>query len=366
MASLTLEHVSKTYRGGGGVSGLSLEVADGELVVLTGPSGAGKTTILRLIAGLERPDSGTLRISGRVVNNLPPRARQVAMVFQQHNLYPHLTVRENLAFGAHSRRKLLRENVLSVTSEDQRVEEVANILSITHLLDRRPAELAGGESQRVALGRALVRRPDVFLLDEPLSQLDLPLRIALRGELHLLHQRICATMIHVTHDQIEAMNLAQRLVVLHRGTIQQVGKPDVVYNRPCNRFVAGFIGWPPMNFIEGRLAGEDSTLTFLSDDRSWLLAGVGWKPQIGQEVTLGIRPEHVVVGSSGAMMEVIALESFGATRFATMARDSLRLVGKISDGQQIAIGQNVAVGFDMQQVHWFDRMSGVNLAVPSG
>src|SRR5438876_11721728 len=269
MAEVVLQHLAKVYPNGvHAVRDLNLTVADGELVVLLGPSGCGKTTTLRLIAGLEEPSAGTIAIGGQVVNALPPRRRNVAMVFQKSTLYPHLNVRRNIAFGLQLRQhtnpvvklalRLFRLHLYARARQQEkqigeRVESTARLLGLEDVLDRRPSQLSGGQQQRVALGRAIARQPDVFLLDEPLSQLDGRLRAELRHELHLLQGRLRKTMIYVTHDQAEAMTLADRLVVIDRGAIQQVGRPQEVYERPCNRFVAGFLGWPAMNFIDGRL-----------------------------------------------------------------------------------------------------------------
>src|SRR5262245_34433799 len=270
MAEVALGGVSKQYPGGvEALRDLTLTVADGELVVLVGPSGCGKTTTLRLIAGLETPTRGTLRIGGRVVNDLPPRERDVAMVFQRPALYPHLSVRDNLAFGLRMRRggfPLLGWNRRADEVVRDRVARAARMLELDDVLDRLPGQLSGGQQQRVALGRAVVREPAAFLLDEPLSNLDARLRTEMRRELHLLHRRLRATMIYVTHDQTGALPPGDRLVVLHRGVAQQADAPLAVYERPANRFVAGFIGWPPMNFMDGQLVGQDGRPGFATRD----------------------------------------------------------------------------------------------------
>jgi multiple sugar transport system ATP-binding protein len=271
------------------VRGLDLEIADGEFVVLVGPSGCGKSTTLRMIAGLESISGGELSIGGRVVNNLPAKQRDIAMVFQNYALYPHMTAYQNMAFAL-TLRKLPRSEV------DRRVREAADVLGIEPLLVKRPRQMSGGERQRVALGRALVRKPEVFLFDEPLSNLDAKLRVHMRREIARLHKQLGTTMIYVTHDQVEAMTLGDRIVVLHQGEMQQADTPTALYQRPRNTFVAGFIGTPPMNLIEGELMGDGSR--FRSDsagfelelERSW--AGA---PHPGRRVILGVRPEDLRV-----------------------------------------------------------------------
>jgi len=386
MAEVALEHVGKVYPNGvRALHDLSLSVADGELVVLVGPSGSGKTTTLRLIAGLDDPSSGSIRIGGRVVNDLPPRKRDVAMVFQRHSLYPHLSVGGNLAFGLRMRQGAGRVSGLlwrlvwparyadSRLAEQQigeRVAQAAVMLGLEEVLDRLPGQLSGGQQQRTALGRALVRQPAVFLLDEPLSNLDAPMRAEIRRELHLLHGRLRATMIYVTHDQIEAMTLGQRVVVLDRGVVQQVDSPAGLYERPRNRFVAGFIGWPAMNFVDGRLARCDGRVCFQGNGWSLPLPGESMTAG-GKPVTLGIRPEHVALSgdaSHGAKvaMEVALVEPLGSESLVTLRRGDWQVTAKVDGRQPIANGQTVEVAFDMTRSHWFDGESGVALPVGSG
>ena len=321
MAEVVLERVQKTYPNGvQAVRDLNLTVADGELIVLVGPSGCGKTTTLRLIAGLETPTSGTIRINGRVVNAEPPHRRDVAMVFQRPALYPHLNVRENLGFGLALRRKVPK------AERQERVARTARLLELSDLLDRRPNELSGGQQQRAALGRALVREPAVFLLDEPLSNLDARLRMEMRRELHLLHRRLRATMVYVTHDQEEALTLGDRVVLLDGGVIRQVDAPQALYERPADRFAAAFIGWPPMNFLEGRLVEVDGRLTLADDEATLSLADRQdeWRVLVGREVALGVRPEHVrVIGRAGGvsplvLADVRLVERAGSYRLATL------------------------------------------------
>jgi len=295
MASVTLESVSKIYRDRKrvvrAVETLDLQVADGGFVVLVGPSGCGKTTTLRMIAGLEEVTTGTIRIGDRVVNEVAPRDRDIAMVFQNYALYPHMTVFKNMAFALKIRR----------TPRDEirrKVHEVATLLGIDHLLDRKPKDLSGGERQRVAVGRAIIRRPRAFLFDEPLSNLDAKLRVHMRAELKALHQKLKTTSIYVTHDQEEAMTLGDTLVIMKSGLVQQVGAPMELYNRPANRFVAGFIGTPAMNFLTGTLEGDAAGLRFVGRESNLILTLNGRyhaEATPGRSVVLGCRPEHITV-----------------------------------------------------------------------
>jgi multiple sugar transport system ATP-binding protein len=295
MPNVELTNVSKEYgRGQRAVDRVTLAVEDGEFLVLVGPSGCGKSTLLRMVAGLEEITEGEIRIGGRVVNDVPPKDRDIAMVFQNYALYPHMTAYENMAFG-------LRLRKLSPAEVDRKVRETAGALGLEPLLQRRPKELSGGERQRVALGRAMVRHPKVFLFDEPLSNLDAKLRLQTRAEINRLHQRVAATMIYVTHDQVEAMTLGDRIVVLNRGTVQQVADPFTLYHHPANVFVAGFIGSPPMNFFTASVgAGAVASLEVggatvaLSPERARAL-----DPLRGRTVTVGVRPEDLVLQATG-------------------------------------------------------------------
>ncbi|HSU65870.1 MAG TPA: sn-glycerol-3-phosphate ABC transporter ATP-binding protein UgpC [Tepidisphaeraceae bacterium] len=302
MARVELEKVTKIYgRNVTAVNAIDLTIADREFVVLVGPSGCGKTTTLRMIAGLEEITAGTIRIAGRVVNRMAPKDRDLAMVFQNYALYPHMTVYKNMAFGL-KLRKTSRAEI------DRRVNEVARVLEITHLLNRKPRELSGGQRQRVALGRAIVREPAAFLFDEPLSNLDAKLRVTTRAELKRLHQRLRTTTVYVTHDQEEAMTLGDRIVVMKDGVIQQADTPLKTYNEPVNRFVAGFIGMPPMNFFDGMVMMVDGRMVFEEGKASpsgEFSAGGGFPlpvpprltsglaRRVGRHVVLGIRPEHL-------------------------------------------------------------------------
>ncbi len=360
MAEVVLEHVGKTYPNGvRAVHDLSLTIADGELVVLVGPSGCGKTTTLRMIAGLEAPTAGTIRIGGRVVNREPPHRRDVAMVFQRPALYPHLNVRGNLGFGL-----VLRQGWWSNRAERRRrVERAARQLQLTDLLDRRPQELSGGQQQRAALGRALVREPAVFLLDEPLSNLDARLRMEMRRELHLLHRRLRATMVYVTHDQEEALTLGDRVVLLDRGEVQQADRPEMLYNHPANRAAAAFIGWPPMSFLPGRLVEDDGRLSLANGDVRLSLdeRRDEWRPFAAQDVELGIRPEHVRMTPSGSA-EVLLVEKYGPFRLATLRYGEWTVTARMDGSAPAAEGSLVGVEFALVQAHLFDRFTGRLLA----
>jgi multiple sugar transport system ATP-binding protein len=384
MAELALEHVTKEYIPGiAALDDLTLTVADRELVVLVGPSGCGKTTALRLIAGLETLTSGTIRIGDKVVNTLPPRRRDVALVFQRPTLYPHLTVEDNLGFGVRLRegagplRRLRRLFDGSPHDGDLavRIHETAELLGLTNVLSRRPAQLSGGQQQRVALGRALVRRPAAFLLDEPLSNLDLGLRHEMRRELHLLQRRLRATMLYVTHDQVEAMTLGDRVVVLDRGKVQQVGRPLDLYERPDNCFVAGFLGWPPMNFFDGRLVRRGGAPTLAAGGVELPLPPqtFGLLPTYNEsDVRAGLRPEHVIVGEETAnchwQMDVLLVEPLGASSLVTLKRDDWQLLALTGGRPNLQERQAVKVGLDVRNLHLFDRSSGNALrrGVPSG
>ena len=361
MAEVVLEQVGKTYPNGvRAVHDLSLTIADGELIVLVGPSGCGKTTTLRLIAGLETPTAGTIRIGGCVVNGLPPHRRDVAMVFQRPALYPHLNVRGNLGFGLALRQGFWGANR---AERRERVQQAAQLLQLTDLLDRRPQELSGGQQQRQALGRALVREPAVFLLDEPLSNLDARLRMEMRRELHLLHRRLRATMVYVTHDQEEALTLGDRVVFLDRGEVQQADRPDVLYNQPANRAAAAFIGWPPMSFLAGRLVEQDGRLILRNGDVALSVdeRRDEWRPFVGREVELGIRPEHVRLTPSG-FAEVRLVEKHGPFRLATLRYGEWALTARMDGLAPAAEGAPVGVEFALVLAHLFDRFTGRLLA----
>ncbi len=310
MARVVLQQVSKTYPGGvEAVQPMDLDIAHGEFTVLVGPSGCGKSTTLRMIAGLEDATGGTITIGDRVVNDVEPRDRNIAMVFQSYALYPHMTVRDNMAFGLKMRRIPRDETV-------RRVQDAAAMLGIAELLDRKPRALSGGQRQRVALGRALVRDPDVFLFDEPLSNLDAKMRVQMRTEIARIHHRLGATMIYVTHDQTEAMTLGQRIVVMKDGVVHQVAPPLELYERPVNSFVAGFIGSPAMNFLPGRLVQKDGLAFLPAGEPAPLPLPAGFAPPaatLDRDLVLGVRPEHVSAGAeAGFPSPVQVVESLGS------------------------------------------------------
>ena len=362
MATVSLERVRKLYPNGHvGIEDASFDIADGELLVLVGPSGCGKTTLLRMIAGLESISDGTLRIDGRVVNDVAPKDRDIAMVFQNYALYPHMTVAENLGFGLHLRGK-------SKDDIERRVHEAARLLELEHRLDTRPAALSGGQRQRVALGRALVREPKVFLLDEPLSNLDARLRLTMRVEIARLHRRLGTTTIYVTHDQVEAMTLGERIVVLDGGKIQQIDTPMNLYDKPANLFVAGFLGSPAMNLLRGQLHWEDG----------WHLAMPHGPLPLGtlplqtpmletwrdREIVLGMRPEDLQpVASHAAVMEakVEVIEPVGNEVFLNLRFWDNTLVSRVPPQHMPAPCTSMHLGFNADRLHFFDAESGLRI-----
>ena len=373
MARVRLEGIRKMYQDGTvAVHGVDLDVADGEFVVLVGPSGCGKSTTLRMIAGLESITAGKLMIGDRVVNDVPPKDRDIAMVFQSYALYPHMTVRENLAFA-------LKLRGSSKAEIEKRVEQAATILGIHDFLDRTPKQLSGGQRQRVALGRAIVRQPQVFLFDEPLSNLDAQLRVQMRREIARLHQELAATMIYVTHDQVEAMTLGDRIVVMNKGHVQQIDSPMNLYDHPRNRFVAGFIGSPAMNFVDGTVAASDS-LEFVAEGNAFTF---GVPPALaerirgleGRPLTLGIRPEDVsVVIESGptiflgestivhppitapACLDLV--EALGNEVFVYATVGPYSITARIAPQPLPALGKPISLAFDLAKAHFFDRETG--------
>jgi multiple sugar transport system ATP-binding protein len=344
MASVVLEGICKSFGPQPVVSGVDLAIAPGEFLVLVGPSGCGKSTLLRLIAGLEAPDSGRILIDGKDVTALPPRDRELAMVFQSYALYPHMSVRENLEFA-------LRLSGTEKGAIASRVDEVARVLELTGLLGRRPAQLSGGQRQRVAIGRALVRRPRVLLFDEPLSNLDASLRLTMRGEIARLHRELGTTIVYVTHDQVEAMTLATRLAVLSAGRLLQVGAPLDVFRWPKERFVAGFLGSPPMNFLEARADGAVVRAGAFELGRPDAMTS-------GAEVaTLGIRPAGLRLTPDGPLAgEVVLVERLGSDGFLQVATE-LGLLTVHFDGEEsarLSPGSRVRLTLDVGQVYLFD------------
>ncbi len=362
MASLSLRHIYKKYPGGvTAVSDFNLEVKDKEFLVLVGPSGCGKTTTLRMIAGLEEISEGELFIGDQLVNDVAPKDRKIAMVFQNYALYPHMSVFENMAFG-------LKLNKTPKEEIKRRVEEAARILDITHLLDRKPKALSGGQKQRVALGRAIVRNPKVFLLDEPLSNLDAKLRAAMRTELTKLHNRVGTTFVYVTHDQVEAMTMATRIVVMKDGLIQQVDTPQNLYDSPCNIFVAGFIGTPQMNFINGTLVKKGEDVYFNFEENSIKVPAEkannpALKDYIGQEVVVGIRPECINDQESAiAAMPDSTIETYvdvtelmGAEIYLYLQTGETTLTARVSSRSTSRAGDTIKVAFDTSRMHIFDK-----------
>ncbi|MGH7501756.1 MAG: ABC transporter ATP-binding protein [Longimicrobiales bacterium] len=361
MASVKLHRVHKVYGNGFvAVHELSLETGDGEFVVLVGPSGCGKSTTLRMLAGLESVTSGTLSIGDRIVNDVAPRDRDIAMVFQNYALYPHMSVFDNLAFGL-KLRKLPKADI------DRRVRLAAATLDIEAVLDRKPAQLSGGQRQRVAVGRAIVREPQVFLFDEPLSNLDAKLRAQTRKEIARLHRQLGATMIYVTHDQVEAMTLGDRIVVMDRGFVQQIASPLELYERPVNRFVAGFIGSPAMNFIDGRIE-QDGGLRFVSSDRVIALvldAGAARTVSLPADVTLGVRPEHIALAgpqdADAVPVTLDVVEPMGNELILYARTGDHEVVARVPPGVPPEPGSVIRLTLDTRRIHVFDAKSGAAL-----
>jgi multiple sugar transport system ATP-binding protein len=354
MAAITMRQVHKSFGRVEVIKGVSLEIADKELVVFVGPSGCGKSTLLRLVAGLEDVTAGEILFDGEVVNELEPAERGIAMVFQSYALYPHMSVYENMAFG-------LKLAKVGKDGVDQRVRAAARILQIEHLLERKPRQLSGGQRQRVAIGRAIVRDPRVFLFDEPISNLDAALRVQMRIEIAKLHRDLDATMIYVTHDQVEAMTLADRIVVLNAGTVEQFGSPLELYHHPQNLFVAGFIGSPRMNFLDAEVAGVSANgVTLNVMDGAALTAPVaqnGLSP--GQKVTLGLRPEHLLEGGGGAgelKGRAIAVEHLGGETYVYLERAGADpLVIKTDGSSQTKVGDLLPIGVPASACYLFDE-----------
>jgi multiple sugar transport system ATP-binding protein len=353
MAAITLTGLKKSYGSAHVIKGVDITIEDGEFCVFVGPSGCGKSTLLRMIAGLEDISGGTLDIGGRVVNDLPPKDRGVAMVFQSYAIFPHMTVRENVAFG------------LTIAGDDKatkdaKVAEAARILQMEHLMDRRPSQLSGGQRQRVAIGRAIVRKPQVFLFDEPLSNLDAALRMDMRMEIGKLHKALGATMVYVTHDQVEAMTLADKIVVLKDGLVQQIGSPMELYHNPANEFVAGFLGAPSMNFLDVEVlsvAGEKAVVRNDALDAVEVPMRVG-TPQPGHRARLGIRPQYLVPTPDNAAGQlhgtVILTERLGSeTVLEVQLRDKTPLIAALTKDAIFPLGTPVHLSFDPQMTHLF-------------
>jgi multiple sugar transport system ATP-binding protein len=354
MADVALRNVVKRFDDVDAVRNISLTIPDNEFVVLVGPSGCGKSTTLRMIAGLEATSSGSIFIGTRDVTDLEPADRNIAMVFQNYALYPHKTVYENLAFG-------LRMRGVAKADIDKRVRRAAGVLGIEPLLSRRPRQLSGGQMQRVALGRALVREPEVFLLDEPLSNLDAKMRVQMREEIGRLHGETGISMVYVTHDQVEAMTLGDRVCIMRDGRIQQIARPIDVYDHPANRFVASFVGSPEMNIIEGELDGDG---TFRNSGlRFPIPLGQFLEAKPGQPVSFGIRPEHLALGAPGtsASGRITAIERLGAQMQVAIDGGGIRLSSLIARNEALQIGDAVGLTADSERLHLFDSKNGISL-----
>jgi len=358
MANVILKNVVKQFGTARAVDDLSIEIHDKEFAVLVGPSGCGKSTALRMIAGLESVSSGEIHIGNVLVNDMPPKDRDIAMVFQNYALYPHMNVRENMGFG-------LKIRQFPAAEIDSRVQEAADILGLTELLERKPKELSGGQRQRVAVGRAIVRKPQVFLFDEPLSNLDAKLRVAMRAEISKLHRRLGATIIYVTHDQVEAMTMADRIFIMNKGVLQQSGAPMEVYSRPANRFVAGFIGSPAMNFIDA---------TVVSDEQALFIDAEGFRvrlpdafrsrlaPYADRPVVFGVRPEDISAHPDGpndegntATARADVVETLGSEVFVHLMCGQQTIVARMEVPERpLTVGETLIVNFKMSKTHIFD------------
>jgi multiple sugar transport system ATP-binding protein len=359
MASVTYEHVTKTFGDVVAVNDLEIHVPDKEFLVFVGPSGCGKTTSLRLLAGLEEITQGDIYIGDRLVNDVPPKDRDIAMVFQSYALYPHMSVYDNMAFGLKLRKTPKKEI-------DRRVNEAAQILGIGELLDRKPKQLSGGQRQRVAVGRAIVREPYVFLMDEPLSNLDAKLRVQARAEISKLHQRLGTTFIYVTHDQTEAMTMGTRIAVMKDGILQQVDSPQVLYDTPTNIFVAGFIGSPAMNFLDARVVERDGKVAAECQDFVLEIPedkADTYRPYLGQEVIFGVRPEdtrdpeYAPPGTKTGLVEakVDVTELMGNEVIVYLVTEHTEFLGRFDPRTSARVGSTMQVAFNMDRMHIFDK-----------
>src|ERR1700760_2870793 len=353
MASVDVVNARKAYGGVEVIHGVSLSIADGEFVTLVGPSGCGKSTLLRMIAGLESITDGKIKIGPRVVNNLPPRDRDIAMVFQNYALYPHKTVEQNMSFGL-KLRNTPKDDIQA------RVKRAADILHVTPYLARYPRQLSGGQRQRVAMGRAIVRDPQVFLFDDPLSNLDAQLRVQMRAEIKELHQRLKTTTIYVTHDQIEAMTMADRIVVLHDGIIEQIGSPLELYDRPDNQFVASFIGSPAMNFLKGKVKVNGSA-SFEGPNGLSLPLHSAPSASDGLPVVYGVRPEHFTIADDGAEAEIVVVEPTGSETQVFAKLGGEQVVAVFRERHQFSPGDKVRLKPNPSLIHLFDEATGKRL-----
>ena len=349
MASVNITDIKKSYGNHAVIHGVNVAIKDGEFVILVGPSGCGKSTLLRMIAGLEPITGGTISIGGKVVNDLPPKDRDIAMVFQTYALYPHKTVTQNMGFALQMR-KTSREEI------DARVKRAAEILDLTPLLDRFPKQLSGGQRQRVAMGRAIVRDPAVFLFDEPLSNLDAKLRVQMRAEIKELHQRLKTTIVYVTHDQIEAMTMADRIVVMNAGIVEHVGTPLELYDRPNNIFVAGFIGSPSMNLLKGTIKAGAKSFFALNNGPDLPLGKID-KAHDGKAAFYGIRPEHLTLGKDSIPVEVSVIEPMGSETQLFAKLGGQRMVALLRHRFSAEPGEKLSLLPDISAIHLFDAVT---------
>lgn len=349
MASLTIKNLKKSFGSTKVIDNISFEVPEGEFCILLGPSGCGKTTVLRLIAGLEQQDEGEIFIADREVSNFTPKERDVAMVFQSYALYPHINTFENLAFSL-KMKKIPKQKI------EKKVREVARLLDIEALLHRKPKELSGGQRQRVAVGRAIVRNPKLFLFDEPLSNLDAKLRNTMRVELARLHQKLRATMIYVTHDQVEAMTLGEKIILFNNGIIQQIGSPREVYERPSNLFVATFIGSPRINLLEGRIVVNEGGIFFKSRE---LMIDAGLREELkkysGKDITIGIRPESLTPGDGPINGDLELIEHIGSETILYVRSDNTQIIAKASSDFQEKIDRKISLALNNANLHFFHK-----------
>jgi multiple sugar transport system ATP-binding protein len=355
VAGVEIRNIRKSYGNVAVIHGVSLEIDDGEFVALVGPSGCGKSTLLRMIAGLEQITAGEIAIGSTVVNDVAPKNRDIAMVFQNYALYPHMTVANNMAFS-------LKLNGVKKDEIAKKVQRASSILGLDDLLDRYPRQLSGGQRQRVAMGRAIVRDPAVFLFDEPLSNLDAKLRVQMRAEIKELHQRLNTTTVYVTHDQIEAMTLADRIVVMHDGIIEQMGTPLDLFDNPNSLFVAGFIGSPPMNFVTGKVQGGDMP-SMLTTDGVALPLPTGLKTlTVGREVVFGFRPQHLTISPAGIPTQVVVVEPTGSETQLNAKVGTHTITAIFHDRIDLNPGETVNLLPDIRKAHVFDAATGLRIA----
>ncbi len=352
MSTVSLQNLTKDYGNHKGVFDLNINIESGEFFVILGPSGCGKTTTLRIVAGLEYPDSGRVYLDGTDITDYPPRERNMSMVFQNYALYPFMSVRDNIAFPL-KKMKMDKEEI------NRKVEEMAKILSISDILDKKPGQISGGQRQRVALGRAIVKEPKVFLMDEPLSNLDAKLRIGMRAELKKIQMNLKTTTIYVTHDQIEAMTLADRVAILNNGYLEQLDRPMNVYNKPANAFIASFLGDPPINFIDCEVAKEDDkTLLIIGSTKIPINRDLG--SYVGKKVRIGLRPEDVKVNNSGIPSKLTFIQPLGRRRLEhyTLTDAGIEIIRASSLEQNLNVGDNCFISFNEEKLLLFDKESG--------